>query len=299
MHTYTFPCAHITSQEHTHTHKEELGQNGHKTFREFQPQHRLSPSGSFPRGWMRWRPRATQSEERADCDVASRDAIQSPGLESSHVLCLMGERAVREVPLKKALATVLARFLFDVKFPCLQIFTRFTWRINLHWKLWDFYINFHIFASFHVKFFRGCGIVPWSHKWWKLKVIGVRSVVHYSFKDIGEACVKIKNVTYKFICLFIQSVLLHTCYMTVTISVQEQQRTRHERTHPELSGFSSMASICKAFDIQKGPPVSAWVPHDCNYSRGETKVGLSNSTRLGYTVRSRPSWTIFWNPISI
>lgn len=75
---------------------------------------------------MQWRGRATQSEERADCDVASRDAIQSPGLEPGRVLCLMGERAAGEAPLREALTTVLARFLFDVKFPCLQIFTRFT-----------------------------------------------------------------------------------------------------------------------------------------------------------------------------
>lgn len=141
-----------------------------------------------------------------------------------------------QAPLRKALATVLARFLFDVKFPCLQIFTRFTWRINLHWKLWDFYINFHIFASFHVKFFRGCGIVPWSHKWLKLKVIGILSFIIH-LKILGKACVRIKNVIYKFISLFIQSVLLHTCYVTVTISVQEQQRKRHARTHPELSSL--------------------------------------------------------------
>lgn len=75
---------------------------------------------------MQWRGRATQSEERADCDVVSRGAIQSPGLEPGRVLCLMGERAAGEAPLREALTTVLARFLFDVKFPCLQIFTRFT-----------------------------------------------------------------------------------------------------------------------------------------------------------------------------
>lgn len=48
----------------------------------------------------------------------------------------------KEVSLRKAFTMVLTRFLFEVKFPCLETFTRFILRINLHWKLWDFVLIF-------------------------------------------------------------------------------------------------------------------------------------------------------------